>query len=333
MKYAFLVGFLVGAFFTYAQITEVKKASCVRSAKAGGSRYGEWECGKTPGVVDCNDKLVFDEDSKLVVSGNMGLPFSGTCETCHQNGRMERKVSFDKGLQVGIDTTYYESGCPQVIQNHFQGQENGQWVYYFDTTNVIAWEQNYAYGQKHGKQVWLTRDGDTSRFELYNNGLLNGTKRLFYSKSRIEKEIPYVNGLMDGVFKHYAITGVLLDEISYKQGKRNGEAKYFFDDGKLLRTEHWNMDVREGEFKTFYYQGFVQTLEVYKKGVPEGWWEERYPDDKVKRKALYKKGVVIEEFKYDANGNETEHIGGTKSSGKYDEEGPQSNDGKGKKGK
>lgn len=314
-----------------AQIPEVKKASCVRTSSKGGARYGEWECGKRPGVVDCNDKLVFDEDSKLVVSGNQGIPFTGTCETCHMNGRLERTVKFENGLQAGIDTTYYESGCPQVIQNHFQGKENGQWVYFFDTTNMIAWEQNYAYGNKHGKSIWLTRDGDTSRFELYNNGLLHGTKKLYYSKSRIEKEIPYVNGVMDGVFKHYNVEGVVLDEINYKQGKRNGEAKYFFDDGKPLRTENWNMDTREGEFKTFYYQGHIQTLEVYKKGVPEGWWEERYPDDKVKSRKLYKKGVVIEEFKYDANGNEIEHIGGTKSTGKYDETGPETKDSKKKK--
>jgi antitoxin component YwqK of YwqJK toxin-antitoxin module len=287
-----------------------------------GSRFGEWECGKLAGVVDCNDKLTYDEDSKLILSGNMGRPFSGTCETCHMNGLLERRITFVNGKEHGTDSTYYSSGCLQVVRNHFQGQENGQWVFYFDSTQVVAWEMNYAYGQKHGMQIWKTREGDTSRIEFYNNGLLHGTKKLYYSKSRIEKEITYVNGLMEGPFKHYTIEGILLDEITYKQGKKNGESKYYYDDGKLLRTEKWTMDQKDGEFKTFYYQGHLQTLETYKKGVLEGWCEERWPDDKLKRKALYKKGEIVEEYKYDEQGSEIYAFDGETVREGYAEAGP-----------
>lgn len=334
MKILILIVMTSFAVWGFSQIPEVKTAKkCYEKLdKSKGQRFAEWECGKLAGVVDCNEKLTYDEDSKLILSGNMGMPFSGTCETCHMNGLLERRITFVQGKEHGTDTTYYSSGCPQVIRNHFQGQENGQWVFYFDSTQAIAWEMNYSYGQKHGKHIWLTRTGDTSRMEIYNNGLLHGTKKLYYSKSRIEKEIPYVNGLMEGTFKHFNIEGILLDEISYKQGKKNGEAKYYYDDGKLLRTEKWTMDVRDGEFKTFYYQGHLQTLEVYKKGVPEGWWEERWPDDKPKRKVLYKKGVVIEEYKYDEQGTETYAFGNDSKSSGYTEEGPNSK-GKGKKKK
>jgi antitoxin component YwqK of YwqJK toxin-antitoxin module len=282
---------------------DVKKPCYEKGANNKG-RFAEWECGKLAGVVDCNEKLTYDEDSKLVLSGNMGKPFTGTCETCHMNGLLERRITFLNGKENGSDTTKYSSGCTQVVRNHFQGQEHGQWIYYFDSTQQIAWEMNYNYGQKHGRHVWLTRTGDTSRIEHYNNGVLHGSKKLFYSKTRIEKEMTYVNGLLDGVFKAYTIDSILLQEINYKQGKKNGEAKFYYQDGKPLRTEKWALDVKDGEFKTFYYQGHLQSLESFKKGIPEGWWEDRWPDDKLKRRALYKKGNVVEEYRYDEQGAE-----------------------------
>lgn len=334
MRILGLLYVLLMVFSTSAQITEVKKKNCYDKLDSRkGQRFAEWECGKLAGVIDCNEKLTYDEDSKLILSGTHATPFTGTCETCHNNGLLERRITFVNGKEHGIDTTTYSSGCKQVIRNYFQGQENGQWLYYFDSTEAIAWEMNYSYGQKHGKHIWLTRAGDTSRIEFYNNGLLHGTKKLYYSKSRIEKEINYVNGLMDGAFRHYTIEGVLLDEIMYKAGKKNGECKYYYDDGKLLRTEKWTMDVKDGEFKTFYYQGHLQTMETYKKGVLEGWWEERWPDDKLKRKALYKKGEIIEEYKYDEHGTETYAFDGEVVRTGYAEEGPDTGKKKKKKKK
>ena len=320
MKYFIFLLSISFSFLAFTQIPEVKKKNCYDKLDSRkGQKFAEWECGKLAGVVDCNEKLTYDESNDLVMSGNMGKPFTGQCETCHNNGLLERRVTFVNGKENGQDTTYYKSGCPQVVRSHIQGQPNGQWVFYFDSTQAIAWEMNYSLGSQHGKQIYLTREGDTARIEFYNNGILHGNKRLYYSKSRIEKDINYVNGLMDGSFKHYNRDGILLEEITYKQGKKNGECKYYYDDGKLLKTEKWTMDVKDGEFKTFYYQGFIQTMENYKKGIAEGWFEERWPEDKLKRRALYKKGVVIEEYKYDEQGTEIYAFDGTASKNTEDD--------------
>lgn len=313
---------MLGTIFTaFGQIPDVKKkTNCYdKERERRGSRFAEWECGKIAGVVDCNEKLTYDEATKLILSGNIGTPFTGTCETCHMNGLLERRISFVNGKENGIDTSYYKSGCPQVVRNHIQGAESGQWIYYYDSTQYVAWEMNYNLGQKHGKQIYLTKDGDTTRLEHYSNGVLHGVRKNYYPKSKVEKEMNYVNGLLDGAFKSYSMDGKLLQELSYKQGKKNGELKYFYDDGTLLSIEHWAMDVKNGEFKTFYYEGKVQTMENYKKGVPEGWFEERWPDDKPKRKALYKKGVVIEEHRFDEHGNENFTFGVETASGKEDD--------------
>ena len=60
-----------------------------------------------------------------------GTPYNGKCETCHNNGLIERTVSFVNGKEDGIDTTTYQTVCIQVIRAHIQGVRNGQWIYYY----------------------------------------------------------------------------------------------------------------------------------------------------------------------------------------------------------
>lgn len=272
-------------------------------------RYAEWECGKRAGTIDCNEKLSFNEDNNTFLAGIDASPYTGKCETCHNNGMLERTVSFVNGKEDGIDTTVYQSGCPQVIRSHIQGVRNGTWTYYYDSTKMMAWEMNYFAGEQHGRSIFFTKKGDTTLSENYNHGLQHGLQKTYFTKSRLQKEVYYTNGQMDGIFKTYNDKGILLQDMFYKMGKKDGEFKFLYDDGVLLRTEHWKMNVKEGEFKTFYYEGHVQDYENYKKGLKDGLAEEFYPDSKLKHKTIYKKGVILQEYKYDEHGRETYSFG------------------------
>jgi antitoxin component YwqK of YwqJK toxin-antitoxin module len=246
----------------------VKKDTCYKKSMARkGQRFTEWECGKLAGVVDCNEKLELDPGTNTVVTAGNKKPFSGQCETCHMNGILERRVTFVLGKTNGIDTTTYPSGCPMVIRSHIQGVENGKWTYFADSTAMPLWEKNYVMGQLDGPQVtyaYRNNKLDTTKFENYTNGVLNGQKVSYY-KGKRSKQVNYVNGLLDGPFLLYNQDGIIIEETYYKEGKKNGVWKYYYEDGKLLRTENWNMDAKSGEFKTLYYDQSIQSIENYKK--------------------------------------------------------------------
>ncbi len=286
-------------------------------------KYAEWECGKRAGTVDCNEKLTFDEDHNTFLAGIDGTPYNGKCETCHNNGLLERTITFVNGKEDGIDTTTYMTGCTQVIRSHIQGVRNGTWTYYYDSTQQMAWEMNYYLGVQHGRSIFFTKRGDTTLWENYKNGNLHGTQYTFhpYMHSKIQKVINYKDGFLDGSYKVYNEKGVLIQDLNYKMGKKDGEFKFFYDDGVLLRTEHWKLDVKDGEFKTFYYEGQVQDHETYKMGILVGTAEEFYPDQKIKHKTVYakKKGIIEEEYKYDEHGRETYSFGATESDGTEDD--------------
>lgn len=335
MKLLVTLVFLNIAFLFFAQgdfAIGGNSVPCYERAKLEQRKFIDgWACGKVAGMVDCNEQLELDNNSGLVVKRatdnvnlqGVGKPYTGGCESCHGNGFVERRINFVNGKENGIDTAFYASGCIQAIRSHIQGAESGQWSYYFDSTQQVAWEMNYYVGEKHGKHVYMKANGDTTKEENYKNGLLDGMRRTFYKNSVPFKEASYKNGLLDGKFKTFTVDGILLEEINYKEGKKNEVCKYFYDDGVLLKTENWSMDVKNGEFKTFYYQGHLQVVENYKNGVPNGKFEEYYPDQKPKRIALYdKKGVLLEEHRFDEGGNETYSFGAPTKNQSEDDEMP-----------
>ena len=293
-------------FMLMAQLPTPKEASkCYDKAKLVNVRVNGIECGRIAGIVDCNDKLTMDENTNLILAGNDGSPFTGTCETCFSNGLLERRITFIDGKEDGPDTTYFRSGCRQVIRNHMKGAEHGQWLMYYDSVDQLSWEINYLVGDKHGKSIFFTKKGDTTLLENYSKGLLNGPKRTYYGGSKLKTEANYVNGLLDGKYKHYSYDSTVLDDLNFKNGKKDGVLKYFYNDGTLLKVENWDEGVKNGEFKTFYIQGYVQTAEFYKKGLKEGEFLEYYPSQIMKRRHVYKKDVLLEDHQFDENGEET----------------------------
>lgn len=312
----------------------IKRGPCFqKSLDRIGKKYVDWECDQTGKVVDCNEKLESDPGSNMVFSRSNGKPFTGDCETCHNNGLREHVVHFVNGKVDGIDSTYYKSGCPQVVRSHIQGVENGTWTYFNDTSGLIAWQLTYQNGEKHGQAIYYqqhkvgtasvkvivrgaeetitypTYDNDTLKIEQYQYGRLHGTKKEYWPGSKIKKEVEYLNGTMNGKFIQYDTKGKVMEELRYVAGKKDGNQKYYYNDGSLLRTENWKLGVKDGEFKTFYIQGFIQTLETYKKGQKNGRFIENYPDNKIKREAIYKNDVLVEEHEYDKYGNEIRNAG------------------------
>jgi antitoxin component YwqK of YwqJK toxin-antitoxin module len=290
--------------FFFCQLDKSGKKKCYEGNLKNGQKYIEWQCGKTPGVVDCNVKIDFDERSKTYISASGGKPYTGKCETCYENGMRERFITFLNGKENGTDTTKYISGCPMVIRTHIEGFENGKWMYFYDSTNIVAWEMNYLVGQKHGKFAYFNSIGDTTLLENYAYDQLNGYKRIFYSNGKVKRSIHYTKGIIDGPFISYNKEGKMTEKLSYKVGKKDGLLTYYYDDGTLLKTENWLNDVKHGPFKTFYYQGFLQTLENYKKGIKDGWFEEYFPNKKLRVRSLYKKGVLLEEHEFNEKGKE-----------------------------
>ena len=76
------IGFIFLSFFSFSQDFGIKKKeNCYdKSVKRRQNiKYAEWECGKRAGIVDCNEKLSYNQDNNTFTAGIDGTPFNGRC--------------------------------------------------------------------------------------------------------------------------------------------------------------------------------------------------------------------------------------------------------------
>lgn len=293
-----------------AQFEVEKREPCwYKGARRDSLRYVDFECGKLLGVIDCNTKLMYDEGQNIFFAKGTGAPYTGDCETCHNNGLREHLIHFVNGKEDGIDTTHYRSGCVMVVRSLSLGIKNGRWTYYYDSTARPAWIRNYLNDELYGEQIYFNKFGDTTKWEFYENGVLNGVRREYYLGSKLKKEINYKEGVFDGDYITYFESGKPKLKLHYKEGEKDGKLEYFYDkDAALMRVGYYSKGIKDGAFTTFYVNGNLMSKGFYEKGEKQGVFLEKYANGRVKSKITYEDDKVIAYEKYDSFGRLTEQF-------------------------
>lgn len=307
------------------------KTKEIREKESFSPKYGIWECGRSDQIVDCNEVLEYDENSNTVIHKRTGKPFTGDCETCHFNGIRERLIHFEGGKDQGIDSSYFMSGCLMAVRTMLDGIEDGEQVLFYDSIGTEAWRENYAYGKKHGQQIYYDKDHKPKKIEHYYDGVLNGNKKVFFPGTfKIRQDINYKMNQLEGTYQTFVQndTGtVMVINYNYKAGQKEGVQETFYDMGAVMSTEEYKKGLKHGPTTHFYADGTVMKAENYVKGLRQGEFQHFRHDGKVSWEAEYKKDKLIIETYYDEFGNpiEPERPEG--------EEAPDEESGKGKKKK
>jgi len=258
---------------------------------------------------DCKDLVSFDEETNTYFSKrDNSMLFSGTCITCYRNGVLQEKMTIVDGKRNGKDTSYYNSGCPQSIQNFSAGKLSGTSIVFYDSTGRKEREITHLNNQVNGIYILFENNekSDTIYLENYKNGKPDGVKVEFYQNSKRAKVINYQNGLLHGAHQTFNENGKIEISFFYKNGKKHGKWHIFYPDGKEARVEEWQDGLKNGEFKTCDEFGKIINQAFFKKDLPEGKHVENYPDGKPKHIAVFLKGEKLEEYTYDNPGTRTD---------------------------
>lgn len=267
-------------------------------------------------ISSCIDVIYFDVrkidniDTEMVFHKKSGLPFTGECIACHENGNLEMFLKYKKGLSIGIDTIYYPNGSVNLIRSHDtlgNGWEEGTWILYYKNAG-IKWEKNFQDGMKEGVHNYYFQDSTLKIKETWHLNRLEGLKQEFYRDGTVKKEIIYKNGVWDGAYKTYFENGDMESIQPYKNGIKEGESTYYYDNGQLFYTEYHSRGLREGTFERFYDDSSkLMTVENYRKDQRHGLFEEYYNDEKntLKYEANFENGYLLNEKFYDEFGELT----------------------------
>ncbi len=128
----------------------------------------------------------------------------------HDNGQIDRKVTFDNGLPDGDVDVYRADGTLSAKRAFDKGKRSGEWIVYDDTGKQMLSEEHYRDGQRDG--VWKS----------------------WFPSGQLQREITFKAGKPDGVAKEWNEDGSQRGEISYTDGLPDGTTTIWLTDGRKI---------------------------------------------------------------------------------------------------
>lgn len=160
-------------------------------------------------------------DSKGKKDGNWKGAYS-------DSKRPRYEGTFNHGKEVGLFNFFDDTKAGTLIATReFNTKDNSCYtIFYNQRKNKVS----------EGKQIGKDYNGEWKYYhensttimtlENYNNGNLNGVRKVFYPNGVLAEEANYTNGSRDGSYKSYAENSVLLENTNYKNGQYDGQAVF-----------------------------------------------------------------------------------------------------------
>lgn len=184
-----------------------------------------------------------------------------------ESKRKRYEGTFEHGKEVGTFTYFDDTQKGDVIATREFKSDGTVYAIFYNQHKQKVSEGKLVNKVKDGE--WLYYHFNSKNImmrELYQNGQLEGEKKVFYSQGQLAESTWYKNGKKDGLSKRIAENGVVLEEVPYVNGLEHGEAIYrdamnnvvykgqyvngakkgtweVFEDGKRVKTEKHPMRV------------------------------------------------------------------------------------------
>ncbi len=106
------------------------------------------------------------------------------------------------------------------------GEKDGTWITYHKRNGLVESVIGYKNGSKEGPYMKADDKGSVTERGFYVSNKLEGP-RVKFNRTRIKEESNYQNGQLEGARKLFYDNGKIQEEGNFKNGKRHGENKWF----------------------------------------------------------------------------------------------------------
>jgi len=163
-----------------------------------------------------------------------------------------------KILQISIFLLIVGTSCKNTLV-----KEN-----FDDNGKLISQSEQKEDGTLHG----VTKSYIENRLfseEIYDNGVLHGTRKIFYADGSLEILENYKNGKIDGTYMAYHPNGKEMLKAIYVDGSMQGLVTSYFDDGKVKEEVTFINGEENGPFVEYYPNGNIEWKGTYVPGKEE----------------------------------------------------------------
>lgn len=257
------------------------------------SKYGE--------VIDSGSFIANHEESKFI-----GNHFSGLFESFYDNGKLQFRVSFEKGIINGKWMSFYDSGNISLEGYVISGRNMINWKSYLENgTLYSASIENYPF-----THLWYYNEEGNIKEEHIKKHNVRYVIRTFYGNNRIESEFVHDSTIANYSKVSFYINGIPRSNNTYVDGKHNGLSIMYYENGNIKSKGECDGFHKIGRWIWYFDDGKVERiLDFGKLSRKNGDFIEYYKNGNLKRKAKFIDGNIDSDyFEYNENGEISIHI-------------------------
>jgi antitoxin component YwqK of YwqJK toxin-antitoxin module len=185
---------------------------------------------------------------------------------------LQYKGQFRDDKPFGVFTYYYPSQQLKATIEHHSDGHHARAFFYFENKMLMT-EGFYLDQKKDSTWVNYNKEGLVIGVESFKNDKLNGKKVIYYLEGQIETEklnplsvTMYENDILNGEFKEFFSTGKLKYYGKYVNGKLSGEWREYYPNGVLNKISRYKDDRLHGWSTTFTKDGEENGKFMYQYG-------------------------------------------------------------------
>lgn len=164
----YLVVFILGVQFSYAQKYEMYKGDTINYEDASGLKRGYWM------VTNKIKKLPDYGEDQLVEEGNyINNRKEGIWKSYYPNGKKKNEITYVNGRANGLSKFYYKSGLLSEEGNWVNGKWDGSYKFYYEN-GQMSYDWKYNNGKREGEQKYFHDNGNKMYEGNWKDGQENG---------------------------------------------------------------------------------------------------------------------------------------------------------------
>jgi antitoxin component YwqK of YwqJK toxin-antitoxin module len=167
---------------------------------------------------------------------------------------------------------------------------NGQILQYYG--DMVAAQLNYNNGILEGVIKEYFSNGTISATRNYKSGRLYGPVREYYPNGKIKEEASYKDNVLDGVVRKYSETGNILLLQEYRDGELSGLCRDYYANGKIHTEKEYFNGKKNGICRQYAPNGVLLNEQRYSKDILDGESLEYYAGGNIQSVMNYSDGKL-----------------------------------------
>lgn len=214
------------------------------------------------------------------------------------------------GQKNGRWTLYHQSTGEKLGEgDYLDDKQTGPWLFFHKNGQVSAkgdfieeqktgeWQWFYDTGEMMSKANYVIKEVDAGILKMKVGGI-EGKKISYFKSGKVWKEEDHRDGLKNGRSQEYFENGSPKEIAMFEKNEYNGQFNQWFENGKKKSDGSFSAGQRVGRWSFYHDNGQLAVAAEFKANKPHGNWAHHARDGRVMKSGKYEEGKEAGRWAY-----------------------------------